>query len=108
MRGLLSPAFANNYTVIGTPAIATGTIVGVAPDAIVSGFTGTPEIEISKDGAIHMEDAAPTDVGAAGAIAAGSVKSLWQANLIAIRLRVRCAWGKLNPDAVQMVTGVSW
>ena len=57
MRGLLSPLFNRNYTIIGTPAITTKTIVGIAPSAIVTGFLGEPEIEFSSSGLVNMEGA---------------------------------------------------
>lgn len=108
LRGLLTgPAFANTYTVVGTPALASATIVGVAPDAVAFGVFGDPEVEVVRDGAVMLDDTTPLDIGAAVG-AGGTVKSLWQANLIAVRLRLYACWGLLNDNAVQLVESCTW
>jgi hypothetical protein len=90
MRGLLSPAFAANYTIVGTPAIAASQIVAIAPNAILSGFSGEPTIEYNTTAAITTEDTNPLDIVTSGTANTGTVKSLWQLDSVAIRLRMQC------------------
>jgi hypothetical protein len=37
-----------------------------------------------------------------------TVKSAWQADLLVLKIRLRCCWGKLAAGAVQMISSVSW
>lgn len=97
-RGLLvGPQ--STVTVVGTPEIAAGSIVGVAPQAVASGFSGAGELEVAKEGLVHMETV-PTDIGVSGTLASGSVKSAWQCNLLLQRMRVA--------GAVQTIASVTW
>ncbi len=42
------------------------------------------------------------------AAVAATVKSLWQTDLMAIKLRIRACWGVLKTGAVQKVASVTW
>lgn len=96
--------------VFGTPAIPAHTLIGIAPRAIAFGFDGDPTIEASDQGVVHMEDTTPLDISSVGSpnVVAAQVISLWQSNLIALRLRMRCSWTKLNPAAVQRIDLLNW
>jgi hypothetical protein len=94
--------------IVGSSAIAAGTVVGISLPAVVSGFSGIPEIDVSISGAVQMEDASPTDIVVGGVVNAGTVKSFYQSNLIGIRLRMRLSWGVLISGAVQKVLSVTW
>jgi hypothetical protein len=106
MRGLLSPTFAAAYTIVGTPAITAKQIVAIAPNAILSGFSGEPTIEYSFEAVLHMEDTSPDNITTASV--ATTVVSLWQRDMVAIRLRMNCCWAPLMTGAVQTITNVSW
>jgi hypothetical protein len=106
-RGLLSPAFANTYTIVGTSAVSSGTIVALAPSAIAT-FFGTPQLDVTKDALVSMATD-PADIVAGGALKAGTdVKSAWQADLLVLRLRLRATWAPLATAAVQKITSVTW
>jgi hypothetical protein len=94
--------------IVGTPAVAAGTLIGIAPDAIVNGFDGAPIIETSTEGTLHMEDTSPVDIAVNGAVPGGSVLSLYQARRIAVRLKIKCAWAPLNAAAVQKIVSMTW
>lgn len=109
-RGLLSPAFANTYTIVGTSAISSGTIVAIAPSAVAT-FFGAPELETATDGpVVHMDDVPGADIIVAGGapVTGGSVKSAWQSNLILLKLRLRCTWAPLSTAAIQKIDSVTW
>ena len=107
VAGAASPNFTN--LVIGTNALADGTVVGIAPAGVAVGYSGSPEIGTSKEAVVHFEDAAPLPIGTAGspATVAAPTRSAWQSDLIVIRVRAKCAWAAI-PGAVQVVTGVGW
>lgn len=105
IRGLLTGPLFAAYTIVGTPAVAAGTLVGIAPNAVATYFA-EPEIEISNDGLVHMEDTSPRniDTQAVSEIA----KSAWQSALLLLKVRLRCTWRVLDPAAVQQINSVSW
>ena len=104
---VLAPSFAN--LIIGTTALAAGTVVGIAPAGVAVGYSGAPEIETSKQGLIHSEDTTPLAIGTAGSppTVAAPTRSAFQSDLIVIRVRARCAWAAL-PGAVQFIETVGW
>jgi hypothetical protein len=55
-----------------------------------------------------MEGTAPQDIVNAGGVAAYPTKSLFQTDLIALKLRLPASWGLRNPAQVAMVSGTNW
>jgi hypothetical protein len=102
---ILAPSFPN---IIATPAIPAATVVAVAPNAIASGYSGEPEIDISSDGAVHLEGATPAAISTSPGVFASPVSSLYQANLLGVKVRTRCCWGSLVTGAVQKLLSVTW
>ena len=79
------------------------TVAAFAPSAIASGYSGTPEIETSKDAAVHYEDTNPQDVGGSTA----PVRSAYQTNIISIRVRAMLAYA-VAPGGAAVVQNVNW
>lgn len=105
LRGMLTgPAF-RTYTIIGTPAVAAGTVIGLAPAAIATYFAA-PELEISPNGLVHMEDTSPRDIDTTAV--SQTVVSAFQAGLLLLKLRLRCTWAPLAAAAVQKIESVTW
>jgi hypothetical protein len=96
--------------VLMSPAIAAGTVIAVIPEAIASAYSGQLEIDVVKEPAIHFEDTTPAQIGVAGTpnVVAAPTRSLWQQELIGVKLRMRCAWASLQPGAVAYMTGTKW
>jgi hypothetical protein len=99
-----------DYPVIPTRALAAGTIVAVEVGGVASAFRDVPEIDASTETALHYEDTAPADLGTFGspATVAAPSQSLFQTDVIALRLRLRCAWGAVQPGMAQVVNNVTW
>jgi hypothetical protein len=107
--GLLAgPGF--NLTVVPTAALASGTIVAIEVGAIASGYRGVPEITASKDAPVHMEDSAPAQISTVGSpnTIAGNVLSAYQANLLLLRLILKCSWTTRAPGMVQLISSATW
>lgn len=100
---LVGPLFAT-YTVVGSPAVSAGDLIGIAPSAIAM-YVAPPQIEVSKDGLIH-EDTAPRDIDTTAV--SQTVRSAWQSGLILLKVRLRATWSPLATGAVQLVSSVSW
>ena len=90
-------------SVLTTLGLPPKSICAFAPSAIASGYSGTPEIETSKDAAVHFEDTAPQDIGGGTA----PVKSAFQTNIISIRVRAMLAYA-VAPGGAAMITTVQW
>jgi hypothetical protein len=101
LRILRGPVF--EFQLLSSPAIPSGTVIALVPTAIASGYEGLPEIETLKQPEVHFEDTSPQPVPAAP-----STRSLFQQAMIGLKVRVRCAWGVLQPGAVQYMSGVKW
>ena len=96
--------------VLMSPVIPAGTVIAVAPEAIGSGYGGTPEVEVSKTPAAHFDDTSPQPIGTPGSpnVVAAPTRSLWQQDMLGIKLRMRCAWASLQRGAVQFMTATKW
>jgi hypothetical protein len=91
-----------------TPSVASGTVIAVVPEAIASGYDGLPEVETSKQASVHFEDTSPQPIVGTGGVVASPVRSLFQPEMIGVKVRLRCAWASLQPGAVQFMTSVKW
>jgi hypothetical protein len=111
---VLAPGLAltrDTLTLIGSAAIPSTQIIAIdAAGGLVSGFSGLPDISVSRDAVLHFEDQAPLDVGTPGAppTVAAPAKSLFQSDSFGLRCIVRGAWQVRYPGAVQQITGVTW
>jgi len=92
--------------VVPTLALAAGSIVAVESSAFASAFTGTPEIDVTTQSEVHM-DTSPQQIGVSGSPTA-PVRSLWQTDSLAARVRVNCAWAMRAPGLVQVINSVTW
>ena len=98
-----------DFEVLVTLGLPAKTIAAFAPSAVFFAYDGTPSIETGRGSVLHMEDTNPTDITTTGTppLAAFPAKSMFQSNLIAIRLRANCAWA-VHPGGAQVIDPVSW
>ena len=99
------PKFDN--LVLETLGLPAKSVACFAPGATYSGYQDVPQIETRNEVALHFEDTAPAEiVGSPGTVAA-PVKSLFQMEIIAIRVRANAAWA-VAPGGAQIVENVNW
>ena len=91
-------------TTLGLPA---KTVCCFAPAGIASGWRDAPTIETAKESVLHMESATPADIVSVGGTVAAPVKSMFQTDVISIRVRANAAWAAAA-GAAQFVTGINW
>jgi hypothetical protein len=96
------------YDIYASLALAAGTVVAVESSSFVSGLDGIPQFSTSIGATLHMEDTTPTDIVPASGTPATPVKSLFQTDLIGLRMVLQAAWGLRNPAHVAIVSGVTW
>jgi hypothetical protein len=101
----IGPNFKSQVLVtLGLPAKS---VAAFAPAAIYSGYQGLPIIETSDSAAFHYEDTTPKEIVSTPGVVAAPVKSLYQTDTIAIKVRAWCSWAVI-PGGAQVVNSVNW
>jgi len=99
---LASPRF--KIPILQSSSVPVGTVIAVESSSFVSAFDAVPEFDTADQMAIHMDDTAP-----ANPIMSGQpMKSLWQVDSIALRMRVKASWGMRASGHVQVVNSCTW
>ena len=108
LRLLSGPNFTN--PVFSTMGVANGTIVGVDPSAVATGYTGIPTVETAQHGTAHFADTNPQPLSTAGTpnVVAAPTRSAFQTNTLFLKIRLQAAWATLMPGTVQVVESVTW
>lgn len=104
LRVLVSSSKLDNL-VLSSPALAAGTVVGIVPGGLATGFRGTVQIESSRETLIHFESAEPEPI--VEDTMASPVRNAFQQDLTVLKVRARCAW-TVQPGAVAVITGADW
>jgi hypothetical protein len=99
-----------DYPIIATTALPDRSVAAFAPGAVAAAFAGEPDIETSRDVALHFEDTTPAAIGTPGtpAVVAAPVRSAFQEDVIAIRCRALVSWCVAAPGAAQIVNNANW
>ena len=90
--------------VLQSNSIPDKTVIAVESSSFVSAFDSVPQFEVADQIAIHMESATPQDPLMGGQ----PVKSLWQVDSIALRMRLWAGWGLRATGHVQVIVGTNW
>jgi hypothetical protein len=85
-----------------------GKVAAFAGPALAAAYADLPQIETTREAAMHYEDTTPLNIGTPGTppTVAAPTYSAFQKELIAIRVRGRAAWG-VHPGGAAVVA-VSW
>jgi hypothetical protein len=86
-----------------------GTLIGVVPAGLASGYQGQVDVETGIGAVIHSEDTAPLQIVTPGSppTVAAPTLSAFQAYLVVVKVRARMAW-TVQPNCVALVTGAAW
>jgi hypothetical protein len=98
------------YPLYTSGAISADLLICSEGAGFVSGFVngGLPEIRVSTETTIVTMDDDPTADISVGGTLADSVRSLWQGDLVSMKMTVRCGWCTRAAALVQQVSSVSW
>jgi hypothetical protein len=88
--------------VLMSAALASGTVVAIATNALVSALEPIA-IDGAKAVSVHQDDTSPQPIGNAG-----PTRSLWQTDSVALRMRMPVSWCVRNAAAVAVVTATKW
>ena len=95
--------------VFSSAYLPSGTLIGIVPAGLASGYQGQVDLETSLGAVLHTEDTAPLPIGTPGSppTVAAPTLSAFQAYLIVVKVRARMAWC-VQPGAVALVMGCAW
>lgn len=102
----------NGYRVIVSNSIPAGEVIAMDASSFASAFD-TPEFRVSDTSAlVQANDVAPapnvTDQTSMTAVTSGSITSLFQQDLIAVRMILPLSWIMRRDGYVTALTGVQW
>jgi hypothetical protein len=99
----------DQFTIWPSAALAAGTVVCVCPDAFVSHVSPEPLIDVSTETALHFESASPAALASGtGPSVATPISSLYQQDLVAIRVELELAYVMRAAGMVSFLTGATW
>jgi hypothetical protein len=107
LKTAVGPRF--DFGLLSTLALPAKTVVCVAPAAVASAYAHPPQIEVSKIPAVHFEATDPLPIAKPGSplTVAAPLYSHFQADMISVKCRARCAWAVLSGGA-SFVSGIHW
>ena len=105
LKLMAGPKF--DLPVLASSGIAAGTVIMVEATSFVSAFSPVPEFESSIHVALHYEDTTPQDITGGTPSPAVPVRSAFQSDVIALKMRLKASWGMRAPH-VAVVNGATW
>ena len=96
-------------TVLPSPGVALGTIIGLDPQALATGYGPDPEIRSTNNGVIHESDT-PVAIGSPGSppVIAAPSRDLYQTDCVATLMILRAAWTWRAENCVAWISGTTW
>ena len=94
--------------IIASTALATGTVAVLEVASFVSGFGSTAEFDVTKVGAVHMEDTSPQEITGGTPSPAVPVRSLFQIDALALKSNLWASWGLRAAGHAQWIQGATW
>jgi hypothetical protein len=91
LRFNIDPSVARQIQIFGSTAMGND-LAAIAPNAIVTAASATPEVEMARAAALVMDDTAP---GAPGTT--GPEKSVFQTDSVALKVRWPVSWALRSP-----------
>jgi hypothetical protein len=97
------------YRILSSFALAAGTILAVANNALAVAIDPAPEMTVSKSALLHM-DTAPSPIGTAGSppVVAAPAQSMYQVDALALRCILGVSYGLRAPGAVAVIDSATW
>jgi hypothetical protein len=99
---ILMQTISQPFAVLASSALPPARVIAVATNAIASAMEA-PEIESSRDSAIHMESATPGAV-----VASAPTYSMYQMDSASLKLRWPVSWAERSTQAVAYIDTIRW
>jgi hypothetical protein len=99
----------DQFTIWPCASLAAGTVICVCPDAFVSYISPDPIIDVGIETALHFEDTAPAQLATGtGPTVATPIRSLYQQDLVAIKVILEISYTMRANAMVSFLTGATW
>ena len=95
------------WPILTSASLAAGTLIAIAANALVSATDGAPQVDASQQSTPVMADPAAEAVDIGGVIAK-PIRSSYQTDSVALRLRWPITWALRDPRGVAWMSGVNW
>jgi HK97 family phage prohead protease/HK97 family phage major capsid protein len=95
---------------IQSGTVPAGTVIVIDAADFVSVTGDGPRFEISDQATLHFEDTTPLDISTSGSpnVVAAPVKSMFQTDMLALRLILPLTWAIRRTGTLAWLTGVTW
>jgi HK97 family phage prohead protease/HK97 family phage major capsid protein len=107
-RDEISQGRLGGWPIIQSGTVPAGTVIVIDAADFVSVTGDGPRFEISDQATLHMEDTSPTDISTSGTAVAFPAKSMFQTDMLALRMIMPLTWGIRRTGTVSWVAGVTW
>jgi HK97 family phage prohead protease/HK97 family phage major capsid protein len=107
-RDEISQGRLGGWPIIQSGTVPAGTVIVIDAADFVSVTGDGPRFEISDQATLHMEDTTPTDISTSGTAVAFPAKSMFQTDMLALRMIMPLTWGIRRTGTVAWVAGVTW
>lgn len=94
-----------NYEVLSSAGLADGVLLAIATNTLVSA-ADPPRFSVTDQAVVHFDNSAPRDID--GTAVAATVKSLFQSNLIGLRVTADVSWALRSSSGVAWVENTAW
>lgn len=99
---------ASRVNIIESTHATAGRLVAIRNSDFATALGDMPEFEMSNQATIHMEDASPAAIVAAGPTAAAPVRSFWQTDSMGVRMVMDVSWKMARTGMVSWIDGTSY
>ncbi len=99
---------AKRVAIVESTHATAGRLVAVRSSDFATALGDMPEFEVSNQATIHMEDASPAEIVAAGPTAAAPVRSFFQTDSMGVRMVMDVSWKMARSGMVQWIDGTSY
>jgi hypothetical protein len=96
------------FEIFGSNGVAADELIAIATNGIASACDPVPRFDVSNQGVLVMDDAAPGQLVSADGTAAGPARSLFQTDSLALRMVWECSWGRRADAAVGWIEDCIW
>lgn len=100
-------ALSQGVPVIQSSNVAAGLVLALDLDSFVSA-SEPPTVTVSEEAVVHEEDSAPLPISTAGGVLAAPVRSLFQSDVIALRLVWPLDWKLRRTGSVAFTEATTW
>jgi HK97 family phage prohead protease/HK97 family phage major capsid protein len=102
--------FTNRFTILESTNVTKNKVIMIDAADLVS-VLAVPQFDVSDQATVHMEDTTPLPIatGAQGSgVLATPTSSLWQQDLVGLRMRLDATWAMIRTGMVQYINVVDW